>query len=350
MEESSGQTANRRKDRWEKFQIGTDIFHKIFILIIGTCLGAIFYWYQQKQIEVRYFADLMAQRESADTQLRAQMFKTLFDAYFSNKLQMGGMPKNNSAMGFSAAMEKNEAYHSDIDAQLEKLRLEMMFTDLLSRNFESIDVRPLFENLDAELSRLLSPFQRDALEISEGMRKAFILREQLRRIALGASSRQITALVGGAGATVTDHNLRYCVDKKELSVDPPFLFKDSQLLVDKMKDGLISIKAVPDRAQESRPQPIHLNVSFYDMPALENFVLPGGDRVAFTLSDYKSFNSCKYFKEQLSESQKADCDGLMRGEPCDTAVIRAVVFPEGYIGHRDRPYIGDLLTGKFRPK
>ncbi|MCU0591983.1 MAG: hypothetical protein MUC57_10980 [Desulfobacterales bacterium] len=312
MEESSGQTVNRRKDRWEKFQIGTDIFHKIFILIIGSCLGAIFYWYQQQQIEVRYFADLMAQRESADTQLRAQMFKTLFDAYFSNKLQTGSMPKPESAVGSSAAREKDETYHSDIDAQLEKLRLEMMFTDLLSRNFESIDVRPLFENLDAELSRLLSPFQKDAYEISEGMRKAFILREQLRRIALGASSRQITALVGGAGATVTDHNLRYCVDKKA--------------------------------------QPIHLNVSFYDMPALENFVLPGGDRVAFTLSDYKSFSSCKYFKEQLSESQKADCEDLMRGEPCDTAVIRAVVFPEGYIGHRDRPYIGDLLTGKFRPK
>jgi hypothetical protein len=353
MEDSQEHTQNKERDKWDKFRIGTDIAHKFFILIIGSFAAGIFFWYQQQQAEVRYFADLMAQRESAETQLRAQMFKTLFDAYFANKLQPRDMPKNESSSKYGSPVLASAASDSISAAKFEKLEQEAMFTDLLSRNFENIDVRPLFENLDKELSGLMEPSQQGPAEVNAAMRKeAFTLRERLRRIALGASSRQTTALVGGAHAKVTNHHLKYCKGQNVATLDSPFSFEGVRLIVDKMNNGVVYLQVVPDREQETRPQPMYLNVTFYDMPVMENLVLPAGERVAFTLSDYISYDSCKDFKEQLDERPRLDCEDLRRAgeQECDTAVIRVIVFPKGYIGVRDRPYIGDLLTGKFRPK
>lgn len=91
--------APKPKDGWDKTSITVDIVHKVIILIIGSVLAGLFYMFQERQAESRYFSDLMSQRESSESQLRAQMFKTLFDAYFANKL---AKPDQGSAQKMSS--------------------------------------------------------------------------------------------------------------------------------------------------------------------------------------------------------------------------------------------------------
>lgn len=353
MEESRNHQPGKERDGWDKWSISTDIIHKIVILIIGSVAAGIFYWYQQLQVESRYFTDLMAQRENTETQLRTQMFKTLFDAYFANKLQTKFTPEEQSSLMSGVHGDGGAVSHLSIDAQLEKLKQEAMFSDLLSRNFESIDVRPLFEDLDAQLSALLKPVEIptsvESASVKDVRNKVFSLRERLRRIAFGASSRQITALTGGAHATVTTHRIKTCSNRPP-DVDPPILPNNKEVnpIIDRVKDATVTMRIVP-RESGMGDQPFFLQITFFDMPSIENILLPNGDRVAFTLSRYMSYNSCKEFKEQFDEPLRSDCDDLLESkkQDCIEADIRVITFPEGYIGARDRPYLNDLAAGKF---
>jgi len=327
--------APKPKDGWDKTSIAVDIIHKVIILIIGSVLAGLFYMFQERQAESRYFSDLMSQRESSESQLRAQMFKTLFDAYFANKL---AKPDQGSAQKIS----------STPSAALDRLKQESMFVDLLSRNFENVDVRPLFEDLDAKFSALLSvPETRITAappKITDLQRQTFLARERLRRAAIGASSRQITGLVGAAHATVSTHQITQC-EGQEPKLEPALPLADVHPIIDKLKDGAVSMRLVPD----SELEPLYLQVTFYDMPSLENTVLPSRKRVALTLARYISRNVCERFRAELDETLMADCDSILtEKQACTRAWIRVVVLPKEYIGARDRPYFNDLLSGAFR--
>jgi hypothetical protein len=270
----------------------------------------------------------MSQREKSDSELRTQMFKTLFDAFFANKLQAKASPGD-----------------EDVSVQLARLKQETILTDLLSRNFDSIDVRPLFEDLDARIAASLEPAKRS----KASRREFFPLREQLRRVAVGTSSRQATALVTTAGAKLTTYRVTQCRGEAP-EVQPDFAFRDF-LIVDKLSDGAVAMRVVPAEPSDSKQETesLRLRVTFYDMPSLENVVLPNGERVAFTLSRYLSADVCREFKEELDESTRSDCQNPdYEKRVCDRAWIRAIVLPKQFIGVRDRPYFNDLITGKFR--
>jgi hypothetical protein len=348
MDKPADQAQSRPRDLWDKANLAVDIAHKIIILIIGSAVAAVFYWFQQQQLDSRYFSDLMSQRESSDSQLRTQMFKTLFDAYFANKLQAKDLPGDQASSKRSASgIAPTPAVMS---AQLATLKQETMFTDLLSRNFDSIDVRPLFEDLDARLAASLeSAGKSKALRGSRP--EIFSLREQLRRVAVGTSSRQTTALASTAGATATTHRVKQCRGE-EIEVEPAFTLTFSDfLIVDRLSDGSVAMRVVPAEASGSKAETesLRLRVTFYDMPSLENVVLPSGKRVAFTLSRYLSDEMCREFEKELDEVTGSDCKNPeFKDKVCDRAWIRAIVLPKQFIGVRDRPYFNDLVSGKFR--
>jgi hypothetical protein len=348
MDKPADHAPSRSKDSWDKVSLAVDIAHKIIILIIGSAAAGVFYWFQQQQLDSRYFSDLMSQRESSDSQLRTQMFKTLFDAYFSNKLQAKAPPGDQASPKPGESGAGRTPTRAAMFAQLARLKQETMFTDLLSRNFESIDVRPLFEDLDAQLATLLESAG-ESKALLESRREIFTLREQLRRVAVGTSSRQATALVSRAGAKLTTYRVTQCRGEAPV-VEPAFRFTDF-LIVDKLNDGAVAMRIVPAKPPDStqETESIRLRVSFYDMPSLENIVLPNGERVAFTLSRYLSSDVCRKFKEELDESVRSDCQNpRYEKRVCDRAWIRAIVLPKQFIGVRDRPYFNDLVTGKFR--
>jgi hypothetical protein len=345
MNNPADHAPSRSKDSWDKVSLAVDVAHKVFILIIGTAVAGVFYIFQQRQLESRYFSDLMSQREKSDSELRTQMFKTLFDAFFASKLQAKAPPGDKVS---SKSVESGPGLapaRADVSAQLARLRQETILTDLLSRNFDSIDVRPLFEDLDAQIAALLESAGRSRAS----RRQIFPLREQLRRVAIGTSSRQATALVSAAGATLTTYRVTQCRGEA-LKVEPAFAFRDF-LIVDKLSDGTVAMRVVPAEASDSKPETesLRLRVTFYDMPSLENVVLPNGERVAFTLSRYLSTDVCREFKEELDDVTRSDCQNPdYEKRVCDMAWIRVIVLPKQFIGVRDRPYFNDLITGKFR--
>ena len=161
------------------------------------------------------------------------MFKTLFEAYFKNKIE---------------AAQKAAASGEDTLARAEALLIglgqEIMLSDLLARNFETVDVHPMFEDLDRRLTELIEQGGR-------GQTEAFRRREQLRRVGYGATARQTELLQANARAKVQQVKITQCQDSPS---SPPVISPDSLPplpagavgLINRVGDGSVSLNlAVP---------------------------------------------------------------------------------------------------------
>jgi hypothetical protein len=233
-EDASERELKRAELRWKIRVAKADVAQKILISIVGAALVSIFYVFQANQAQSRYYSDLQAQRERADADLRANMFKTLFEAYFKNKIE---------------AAQKAAASGHDTPARAEALLSDLgqgiMLSDLLARNFETVDVRPLFENLDRRLT--------DLIEHGGGkiQIEAFTHREELRRVAYGATARQTELLQANARAKVQQVKITQCQGSPSL---PPVITPDSLPplpagaigLINRVGDGSVTLNlAVP---------------------------------------------------------------------------------------------------------
>jgi hypothetical protein len=344
----------RKELRWKISVERADVAQKIFISIIGAAVAGIFYVYQANQTESRYKSDLQAQRERADTDLRANMFKTLFDAYFKNKFE---------ALQKAAAAGTNAP--TNADTLLSNLGNEVMLSDLLARNFETMDVRPLFEDLDR---RLMVLAEHGGEQFLGSQATAFRQREELRRVAFGATSRQIETLQASAKADVQRIVVTQCQDAslKEVVFTPnelPGLPGSARGLVRRVGDGSVDIELIiPNRpaserlawqglagAEFSAPldRKVPISVTFFDMPALENVRLSDGSRLSITLMSSISTRSCRRFMRMMAETVQNDCAALLEqsgdtGRSCSKADLSLTVIPKGFIGMRDRPYLDEL--------
>jgi hypothetical protein len=184
--------------KWKVYALRAEVARTIAISIVGAAIAGIFYVFQENQARSRYYSDLQAQRESADSALRAQMFTTLFQNYLKTKLESTKRAQENKA----GAQELT-------DAQLTDLQQEIVMSDLLARNFEAVDVRPMFEDIDRRLTDRIEA-GREGQEAIADQRKAFTLREQLRRVAGGATARQTAALISRADARSEQLRIEQC--------------------------------------------------------------------------------------------------------------------------------------------
>jgi hypothetical protein len=158
-----------KKDFW-------DILHTLGPAIIAAAVGIVggMYNYQQAQIskasEMReVYTKIMAERESSDNSIRATMFEMLFNAMF--------------AKGFGSANSNPDDIHN--------IKQQVMFLDVLSRNFDTVDIKPLFEDLDSELTKKIY----DGKDYSVDQRgNYFEMRSELRRIGKNLSIKQLNAL------------------------------------------------------------------------------------------------------------------------------------------------------------
>jgi hypothetical protein len=354
--------------RWEVRAKKADVAYKVIISIIGSIVAAAFLVLQDRQTESRYYADLMAQRENADSSLRAEMFKVLFEAYFKNKIQADGQaPVARQSPAAAAALE-------EVAKIPDRFRQETILSDMLARNFDTIDVRPLLEDLDDRLAQQISANDgRGAAHPTPAQREAFLRRYQLRRVAVGATSRQAAALAGLSGkarASVTYHTIDTCdpeaqkkVSQKGLiSLVQPPLPKEVGLYggpiqVIRFRDGALDLQMTklpkndgPDSASTQGVSEINLSVAFFDMPALENIRLDNDSRVAFSLYKYFSRQDCARFRDDMDERLRGDCDYLLGSEVKDCAIaqFRTVILPKDFLGIHDRPYVTDLATGRYQ--
>ena len=358
-EDAAERDLKRAELQWKIRVAKADVVQKILISIVGVAIAGIFYVFQANQTESRYYSELQAQRERADADLRASMFKTLFEVYFKNKIEAA----------------QKAATRGDTPARAEALFInlgqEIMLSDLLSRNFESMDVRPLFEDLDRRLTDLMERGG-EGQKVLPG--EAFRQREQLRRVARGASTRQIELLRANARARVQQVRIQQC--QHSPSSQPVFtpdelppLPDNTRGLIKRVADGSVIIAlsvptvdtsarvAPPDspnsivEAPPSREVPI--TVTFFDMPTLENVRLADGRRVALTLMRSASTRTCERFSLQMDETARLDCnpqpdDDRKRPGVCVWTEVWITLIPKDYIGMRDRPYLSELYSPLFQ--
>lgn len=328
--------ASAEQELWDLRVKKADFLYKILISIVGSLLAAAFFVYQYRQTESREFTELQSSREDADSKLRAEMFKTLFDAYFASKVKS---PK--------------EGLVSNDDI-LKALRQEALLSDVLARNFENIDIRPVFEDLDQRLASLIDAEPGSPLPPTpEQQVLAFRQRQELRRVALGATSRQtasLEALEGEAHANVTNHQVSKSCKYGIVSFEPPLpevIAKASvSVKLDDLQDGNLSMN-LRKNVDLTPIRPIR--VSFFDMPALENLPLESGERVAFSLTSYLSREDCERFKGALDPVALSYCPDLTSDSGfCAIGTFRTVILGKKFLGLRDRPYQTDLAAGRYR--
>lgn len=336
--------------KWKIFALRADVARTIVISILGAAIAAIFYVYQDSQTQSRYYSDLQSQRESADSAMRAQMFTTLFQNYLKAKLE-----STQRAQASKAGVQELT------DAQLTDLQQEIVMSDLLARNFEAVDVRPMFEDIDRRLTDRIDA-GREGTEPIADQRKAFRLREQLRRVAGGAAARQTAALLSRAGAESEQLNIEQCktVEKPQGEIIPSFLptlRHGANGFIESVAENAVNISIVypaPAGAPASdgvglAPQRVRFAVTFYDMPVLESVRLPRGERVALTMTKFLSARTCERFWGELDETTRADCKPLIADlndhqRDCSLVDITMTTIPQAYISVRDRPYLRELTS------
>jgi hypothetical protein len=347
---NSPETLDLMERKWKIFALQAEVARTVAVSIVGAAIAAIFYIYQDNQTQSRYYSDLQSQRESADSAMRAQMFTTLFQNYLKAKLE-----------STQRARESKAGVQELTDAQLTDLQQEIVMSDLLARNFEAVDVRPMFEDIDRRLTDRIDA-GREGQEAIADQKKAFGLREQLRRVASGAAARQTAALISRAGARSEQLKIEQCktADTPEMEINPSLLppfghgadgFIESVAASSVNVTILHNADARPPAKAGVNPEPqrVRFAVTFYDMPVLESVRLPHGDQIALTMTRFLSARTCERFWSELDESTRIDCGPLLddlnhRQRDCSRADITLTTIPAEYIGVRDRPYLKELTS------
>ena len=319
------------RDRWEKLES----FAKI-MAAVGVSIGSILIPYiigrtSEQSDRAKVYMQVMSEREKADTAIRQEMFKTLLTNY------LGRFEDNKNAT-------ENE----------ESFRKRIMFLNLLTLNFqEYLNARPLFEDV---YSRLEKAEERDRKD-GKAYRIWGELQKDLFRVAKNAASSQ-SAMLTHSGLSRTFNlakgkavcirlypvdNLVELTDKFEKQ---PLLdrktescsdasVQDSQRMdkgspaidveLEEVNEAAVRVKVTP--YQESFKngtlnfvralKPIKFEVSFFDLPYMDNTRLFDGSRFALLLSYVNK-------KEE-------------------TAEINAIIFKGEFMSLRDRPFFEEML-------
>ncbi len=226
---------------------------------------------EEKNRESQIYAQIMSQREQSDSSLRAQMFNTLIGSYFS------------------------QGVRKDPDEQI-------MYLYLLTLNFqEFFDARPLFEELDTQLT---------------GEK-----RKKLLDIAREVADRQINLLTKPDNEPI---EMTLCVEATEEcdNMDTFALKTKTRSFPFEVVLRNVGSSEVRIRVRSAEAgfnfKTIEFGVSYFDTPFMNNTKLINGSRFAFVLKN-------------VDTNRK-------------TATVRVVTFPEEYMSLRDRPYFDEMLS------
>jgi hypothetical protein len=136
----------------------------LVLALLGIMINASVSARESQESNVRLYADMMARREQADSDLRKDMFKSILDKF-------------------------NVPPPKDVKS-VEFLEQQIVNLELLAYNFhESIDLGPLFKHVRRQL-----PDSRPA-EMAEARFKRFLeLRRRLEKVAVEVDERQLTVV------------------------------------------------------------------------------------------------------------------------------------------------------------
>jgi len=317
---------DRERDLWEKVESFAKIVAAVAVSVGSIAIPYIIGKTSEQSRRAQVYMQVMSEREKADTAIRQEMFKTLLADYL-------GRFENN-------ATENEESF-----------RKRIMFLDLLTLNFqEYLNARPLFEDVYLRLEKAKKKGGKE----HEAWGR---LQEDLFRVAKNVASSQSAMLTQSGlsrtfnlakGKTVcirlySVENLAELTDKfekqplldrktescSEASVQNPEKMDRGSPAIDveleELKDAAVRVKVTP--YQESfrsgtlnfvqALKPLKFEVSFFDLPYMDNTRLFDGSRFALLLSHIDR-------KEEAAE-------------------ISAIIFKGEFMSLRDRPLFEEML-------
>jgi hypothetical protein len=226
--------------------------------LFGTLLTGLFTWLQnQREIRennVRIYAELMSQREGADSALRKDMFSSIIGTFLKPA---------------SGSVEQ-----------------QILHLELLANNFhEALDLRPLFKHIHRELAAH-NP-HRDALE-------------RLEKLAEEVTSKELVGLAEAGRVRVVNIDLRKLAansgglevfrDDLQMRSDPKGETMRRFILEalswdEKRREGLIRMRVSEPRNFEAFEIDDTFVVGFFDFPLVDNTHLSKGQRCAIILNE-----------------------------------------------------------------
>lgn len=315
----------RKKDLWDIMQALGPALIAATVAIMGSIYG-----YQQAQMtkasEMReVYTKIMTERESSDNSIRANMFQMLFTAMFDKDINSSATPDNISL-----------------------IKKRVMFLDVLSRNFDTVDIKPLFEDLDGELTKKIY----NDKSYSDGAQKDyFAMRSELRRIGKNLSVKQLNALASLPGTVVKSIVLIEDKDKKLLVMQDESAANGNgdtipvEIKAQGLDDGRveISLEYQKTKASDQGFKAPSFIITFYDMPYIDNSVIDKDMRVGVVLTKYVTTKDLDMFRDRIDKRLIKDYEDLKAGGIVKYAELRLIKFPAKYTGHRDRPYLQEIL-------
>jgi hypothetical protein len=320
----------QKKDLWDILQALGPAIIAATVAIVGTM-----YNHQQAQIakasEMReVYTKIMAERESSDNNIRATMFGMLFNAMFQKEGGLKGEPTS-----------------------IRAVKQQVMFLDLLSRNFDTIDIKPLFEDLDNEMTKEVY----DGKYPAELRGEMFLMRNDLRRIGKNLSIKQLNALASLSGSEVRRVVIMQMEDGtiQVIPDDVPAGKADDfpvEIKPEVMHDGVIDLTLdyKKSKAADQGFKAPSFYITFYDLPYIDNSVLDKDMRIALVLTKFFNVLDLEKFRSKLDRRLLKDYQDMKDGGISKYAEVRLIKFPAKYTGHRDRPYLQEILQDLVEDK
>ncbi|MGB5217767.1 MAG: hypothetical protein WBN66_05670 [Smithella sp.] len=315
----------KKKDLWDIMQALGPALIAATVAIMGSV-----YSYQQAQMtktsEMReVYTKIMTERESSDNSIRANMFQMLFTAMFSKDVNSTNNPDN-----------------------VRLIKQRVMFLDVLSRNFDTVDIKPLFEELDGDLT---SKIYNDKVYSDVSQKNYFALRSELRRIGRNLSVKQLNALASLPGTVVKtitlmeDKDGHLQVIQDESATDSNGDSIPLEIKAHSLDDGKVEIalEYQKTKASDQGFKAPSFVITFYDMPYIDNSIIDKDMRVGVVLTKYVATKDLSAFRDRIDKRLIKDYEDLKAGGIVKYAEIRLIKFPAKYTGHRDRPYLQDIL-------
>jgi hypothetical protein len=315
----------KKKDLWDIMQALGPAIIAATVAIMGSIYG-----YQQAQMtktsEMReVYTKIMTERESSDNSIRANMFQMLINAMFSKDVGATSNPDN-----------------------IRLIKQRVMFLDVLSRNFDTVDIKPLFEELDSDLTKKI---YNDKAYSDSAQKDYFVMRSELRRIGRDLSVKQLNALASLPGTVVK--NIVLLEDKEgklQVMQDENTSNGNSDNIPVEIKpqgldDGNVDIllEYMKTKASDQGFKAPSFIVTFYDMPYIDNSVIDRDMRIGIVLTKYVATKDLDMFRDRIDKRLIKDYEDLKAGGIVKYAEIRLIKFPAKYTGHRDRPYLQEIL-------
>jgi len=225
----------------------------------------------------------------------------------------------------------------------------VMFLDLLSRNFDTVDVKPLFEDLDSDLTKKIYSEK----EFTLAQRGDFFdVRSELRRVGKNLSVKQLNALASLEGSVVQgivilkdkDGNTQVIKDESVSNGNGEKI--PVEIKTNDLSDGTVDISVEYTRTKSSDPsfKAPSFAITFYDLPYIDNSVLDKDMRIGIILTRFVQIKDLDLFSDRLDKKLLKDYQDLKDGGITQYAELKIVKFPAKYIGNRDKPYLADIIN------